>query len=155
MFDRKELQIITQLRKDARMHITKMSKNTRIPISTIYDRIKNNKCRLMTRNVTLVDFTRLGFSCRVSIILRLKKKQKQELREHLLKSFNVNSLFKINNGYDYMIDAVFKNVKEVEEFMDDIDEKFSVAELKTYYIIDEIAREKFLSDLLHIDLVCS
>lgn len=152
--DAKELQIVAQLRQDARMQITQISKNTRIPISTIYDRIKNNKAGLMTRNVTLVDFNKLGFSCRVTIALRLKKKEERDtVREHLQKNFNVNSLFKINNGYDYMIDAVFRNVKEVEHFLENIEEQFKVAEMKTYYVIDELARERFLSDPVHIDLL--
>ena len=153
MFDKKELEIITELRQDARRQITQISRNTGIPISTIYDRLKQNRSGLMLKNVTLVDFAKLGFGCRVSVALRLKKKQKEEVKEFLQKCFNVNSLFKINNGYDFLIDAIFKNVKDVEEFIEEIEDKFAVAELRTYYVIDEITREHFLSDKLHIDLL--
>ena len=153
MFDKKELEIITELRQDARRQITQISRNTSIPISTIYDRLKHNKCGIMLRNVTLVDFSKLGFGCRVNMALRLKKKAREEVREYLQTCFNVNSLFKINNGYDFMIDAVFKNVKEVEEFIEEVEDKFSVAELRTYYVIDEITREHFLSDRLHVDML--
>ncbi|MBU0461139.1 MAG: Lrp/AsnC family transcriptional regulator [Nanoarchaeota archaeon] len=153
MFDTKELQILTQLRQDARMQLTEISRNTKIPISTIYDRLKNNKSGLMLKNVTLIDFHKLGFGCRVNMALKMKKKERDAVRDYLEKCFNINSLFKINNGYDFMIDAVFKNVKEVEEFIEKLEEKFPIGELKTYYVIDEISRERFLSDPLHIELL--
>jgi len=153
MIDKKELNIITQLRQDARMQITQISRKTGIPVSTIYDRIKANKEGLMGQNVTLVNFSKLGFGCRVNIVLRLKKNDREQVRTYLKKQFNVNSLFKINNGYDFLIDAVFRNVKDVEEFIDVLKDKFLIAELKTYYVIDEITREKFLSDPTHIGLL--
>jgi len=155
MYDKKELDILVQLRNDSRMQLSKMSRTIGVPISTIHDRIKHNRTRLRQKNVALIDFNKLGFGCRVTMALKLKKKERTELKDYLSKFMCVNSLYKINNGYDFMVDAIFENVKEVEEFKEKLEEKFSLAEVKTYYIIEEILRENFLSNPLHVGVLMS
>ena len=52
-----------------------------------------------------------------------------------------------------MIDAVFRNVRELEDFIDKLEDNFRIKELKSYYVIDEIFREKVLSDPLDVGLI--
>mgnify|MGYP000102937993 CR=1 FL=1 len=52
-----------------------------------------------------------------------------------------------------MVEGIFKNVNQVEEFLDELDEKFTLTEVKTYYVIDEVSRETFLSDQLQVDMI--
>ena len=153
MVDKKELQIVAALRYDARMQMTQISKRTGVPISTIYDRIKSNRSGLVNKNTALVDFGKLGLGCRAYMALRTNKNQREAMREHLRGCFNVNSLYRINNGYDFMIDAVFRNVRELEDFIDKLEDNFRIKELKSYYVIDEIFREKVLSDPLDVGLI--
>jgi DNA-binding Lrp family transcriptional regulator len=143
---RKDLLILTELRKNARETLTNMSKRTKIPISTIYERIKNNNGGVITKFTSLVDFNRLGFSTRANIMLRVHKSSKTEIVKCLKKHHNTNSLYKINNGYDLLIEGVFRHLKELEEFLDMLDEKFELQEKQVHYIIDDIKRETFLED---------
>jgi DNA-binding Lrp family transcriptional regulator len=80
-------------------------------------------------------------------------KDRQKLLELLDKSRNVNSLRKINNGWDYMAEVVFPGVKEVEEFIETIEEQIRLKGRKVFYIIDEIKRESFLSNPSTVGLV--
>ena len=46
----KDLKIISYLRQNARMPLTKMSKKTQIPVSTIFDRLRTNEDDLIYKN---------------------------------------------------------------------------------------------------------
>lgn len=149
----KDLQILMELRKNGRAQLTEICKNTKIPVSTIYDRIKSSSEGIISKHVTLVNFDKLGFSTRASICLKCGKNSKTHLLETMLHHQNVNSIYKINNGYDFMIEVIFKNVKELEEFVEKLDENFTIKEKAIYYVIDEIVREVFFSDHLHLSMV--
>ena len=60
----KDMQILCHLRQDARMPLTKMSKKTHIPVSTIFDKIKTYENNLIVRHTTLIDFGQLGYNTR-------------------------------------------------------------------------------------------
>jgi DNA-binding Lrp family transcriptional regulator len=113
----KDLLIISYLRQDARMKLTNMSKITRIPVSTLFDKIKTYEGGLVKRHTALVRFDRLGYHAKTLIAFSMAPKDRQKLLELLDKSRNVNSLHKINNGWDYMAEVVFPGVKEIEEFI--------------------------------------
>jgi DNA-binding Lrp family transcriptional regulator len=145
--------MIACLRRDGRETLTKISRQTDIPISTLYDKLKSEKMNLIKKHTCLLDFSQMGFNTRASVSIKLGKESKEEAKEYLLKHMNVNSLYKINNGYDFMIEVVFRHLKELEEFMEKMEERFEVLEYKVYYIIDDLKREEFLSNPEHIKLV--
>tara|TARA_Y100000310_G_scaffold345334_1_gene463879 strand:+ start:1785 stop:2252 length:468 start_codon:yes stop_codon:yes gene_type:complete len=144
--------IIALLRENSRMTLTKMSKKTSIPVSTLYQRLKSYKEGIVKKHTALVDFNKLGFTARARVLLKVDKKKKEDLRKHLLTSQFTNELHKVNNGYDFMAELIFKSMKELEAYVDTLDEKFSIKEKKTFYIVDEIKEEGFLSkpDLIKI-----
>ncbi|MAG16041.1 hypothetical protein CMO88_03190 [Candidatus Woesearchaeota archaeon] len=153
MISKKDLVIITHLRKNCRETLTDMAKKSRIPISTIYEKIKRNEDRLIRKHTCLVDFTKLGFNTRAKIAIQANISHKKDLTDFLLKHQNINSIFKINNGYDYLIEGVFKNMVDLENFLETLQTKFKIKKQETYFIIDDIKREAFMSDPSTLDLV--
>ena len=143
MLKKKDLVLTAYLRQNSRASLTILSRKTGVPVSTIFDRLKTNK--IIVKNTALLDFSKMGYGARATILLRAKKNEKQKLKEFLMASFNVNSLYKVNNGFDFMFECIFKDIKELEEFVDTIDENFSVRSKEIHYIIDEIKKEAFLS----------
>lgn len=141
-----DLLIISSLRQNAREKLTEMSKKTRIPVSTIFDRIKTHEGGVIKKHTALVDFGKLGYNTRANIILKVNKNDREDMKEFLMKHSSINSAFKINNGYDFLIEAVFANIKEVEDFTDLLDEKFSIKSKQVFYIIDDLKKEEFLSN---------
>lgn len=144
--NQKDIKILTQLRNNARMNLTKMSKKTGIPISTIFDKLKTYPETIIKKHTTLLNFEELGYNTRAKILLRTSPEHKAELKEYLLKNPQTNSLFRINNGYDFMIEAIFTNIKEMEEFIEKIQQRFKIEKIEYYYIIDDLKRETFMTD---------
>ena len=151
MFKKKDLILTAYLRQNSRTSLTILSRKTGVPVSTIFDRLKSNN--VIIKNTALLDFTKLGYSTRANILLKAKKGEKDKIKEFLVKSFNVNSLYKVNNGFHFMAECIFRDIKELEDFLDLIDERFSVRTKEVHYIIDELKKEAFLSQPELIDLV--
>ena len=140
----KDLLIITHLRKNARETLTNLSKKTGIPISTIYENLKRNK--VIDKHTCLLDFAKLGFNTRAKILFKVNRDSRDALQEYLAKHQNTNNVYKINNGYDYLVESVFKNIKDVQDFLETVEEKYPIEEKEVYYIIEEVKREEFMSD---------
>ena len=144
---RTDQQILNFVRNNARTNLTTISRKTGIPVSTIFDRLRNQEGNTIKRFTALLDFTKLGYPVRVKIFLKASSKSRQDLRKFLLAHPNVNSLFRINNGYDYSVDCAFKNMRESEDFMDELEHTFQIENRKAYHVIDDLAQEKMLADI--------
>ncbi len=153
MFPKKDLLILSSLRQNARISLTNMSKKTKIPISTIFDRLKTHEKSIIKKHTSLIDFEKLGFNTRANICFKVDKEKRGAFREYLVRHQNINSVFKINNGYDFLVEAIFKHIKDMENFLEAIEERFDVRERKVYYLIEDIKREEFMSDAVSADLV--
>ena len=150
----KELLIMSLLRQNSRETLTKMSKMSHIPSSTIYDKIKTHERGLIKKHTCIIDFSKLGFNTRASISLKVGKGKKEGLKDYLIKHPNVNTIYKINNGFDYWIECIFKHIRDLEDFLEHLEDKFGVKK-QVFYIIDDIKREAFMSDPELLDLVSS
>lgn len=140
-----DLLFLAFLRQDARQTLTDISRKTRIPISTLYDKLKHQEKSLILKHTTLVDFSMLGYNCRAKILLSSVREEKDRLRSYLKEHPSINSLFKINNGFDFLAEGIFANVKELEEFMESLEQTFKLADRKTFYVIEDVKRECFMT----------
>ncbi len=152
MIDKKDLKIVSWLRRNSRENLTKLSRATGIPVSTIFDRIKSNSAGVVNRFTVLLDYSLLGFGARATLLVKAGS-EKHLLRDHLAKCFNVNSLYRVNNGFDFIAEVVFRDLLEVEDFVGELELKFGVREWEVHYWIEELRREQFLSDPAIADVV--
>ncbi len=153
MLSKKDFVVITHLRSNCRETLTSISKKSGIPISTLYEKIKRSEDGIITKSTCLVDFSKLGFNTRAKVVIQASASGKGELLSFLMKHQNVNSVYKINNGYDFMIEGVFRDMRALEEFLETIQERFKTKKQETFFVIDDLKRESFLSDPQAIDLV--
>jgi DNA-binding Lrp family transcriptional regulator len=153
MFPKKDLLILTELRTNSRETLTKISRRTNVPISTIFDKIKYYQGDLIKKHTILMDFSKLGFNARANIMIKVERNAREEVRNFLLNHYNVNSVFKISNGFDFLIEGIFKNVKDVEDFLDYLESKFKLEQVQTHYIIEDIKRESFMNNQELLDLI--
>ena len=147
----KDVKILACLRQNGRMPISKLSKKTGLPVSTIFDRLRSRNC--IERHVALLDFGSLGFSTKAIVLVRAPKETKDALHKYLSMHFHINNLCRVNNGYDYCFECVFKTINELENFLESLEEKFDIKTRTAFYIINEIRREAFLSDPNTAELV--
>ncbi len=143
---KKDIQIITELRKNARESITAMAKKTGIPISTIFDRMKAHQGSIILKHTCLLNFGELGYAARAKVTIKVDREVREDLKNYLRLHPNVNSLYKINSGYDFMFELIFASIRDLEGFMECLEEKYPIADKNIHYIIDDIKREEFMAD---------
>ena len=144
---KRDLLILSYLRHNSRMKLTDMSRESRIPVSTLFDRIVDFERRGIIRRLTsLVKFESFGYRGKALAVFSADKKDKVKLLQLLECNRNVNSLYKINNGWDFMAELVFPGLKEVEDFVEGLEEQVVLKNKKVFYIIDELKREIFMAD---------
>ncbi|MFA6461009.1 MAG: Lrp/AsnC family transcriptional regulator [Candidatus Woesearchaeota archaeon] len=139
----RHLQLISALREDSRRKLTEISKQTNIPISTLFDVLKEVQGSLVTKNTVLLNFFNLGYHAHAQVFLKVDQITKEELRKHLTLNPCVNSLYKTNNGWDFMIETVHKNIRELDDFLEKLNQRFPIKEQQIHYLIDEIKKEGF------------
>ncbi len=145
MIKKKDLVIASYLRQNARVPLTRLARKIGMPVSTIFDRIRSCQGSFIAKQTALLNFPQLGFSTRATVLLKVRKESKECLQDYLMNSFNVNSLYKINNGYDFMAEFIFRSIPELENFVESIDEQFGVKIKEVHYILDDLKRETFLA----------
>jgi len=141
MLTHKDLILLDKLRKNARKSLSKISKETRIPVSTLFDKLKKLENNIIIRHTSLVDFSKLGYSLKINFAI--KTREKQELRNYLMKNKHVNSLYKSVDDYFY-VEALFRNMKELFEFREYIEAHFKVEKIDEHHIIEDLKKEGFL-----------
>lgn len=141
----KDMLVISCLRRNARESLTAMSKKTGIPVSTLFDTIRYHQGSLIRKHATIVDFEKLGYSTRANIILKVSRKDRDAMKEYLVRNSFVNCAYKINNGFDFMAEVIFRNMSELEDFMETLEENFKISDKHVYYVIDDIKKEEFLA----------
>lgn len=144
MLKAKDLQLLACLRENSRQRLTKISRRTQLPVSTIFDKIGSYKS--FARFTTLINFSTIGYTAKVQLLLKAGRDDKDKLEEYLENSENINSLYRINNGFDYMAEGVFKTIRDVEEFLDRMESSFNIKDKVVHFVIDDIKRESFLSN---------
>jgi len=137
------LLILKNLRNNARKSFSNISRDTGIPVTTVFDNYKKlKKESVITRHTSLIDFKKLGFFFRNFVFV--KTRNKNDLLSFLKDHENVNSVFKIST-YDYMVDAVFPGIKEFYLFLDDLRD-FGLLKLELHDVIEHIKKEEFFSN---------
>lgn len=143
--NKKDLLILSNLRQNARETLTKMSKNTGIPVSTLFDKLKIKMDGIILKHTCIIDFSKIGYQTKANILIKVKKEQREKLREYILRENCVNSAYKVNNGYDFLMEGIFKDINDIEIFFERIEKEFDIESKEVYYVINEIKKEDFLS----------
>ena len=141
MLKEKEEILLKHLRQNSRKSLAQISKETSIPVSTLFDSLKRLESNVILKHVSLLDFLKIGYGLKINFAV--SSKQKQELKEFLMQNHNVNSLSSLVNGHDFYAECLFKDLKERTEFKEKL-EKFDITTLEETFIIEEIKKENFV-----------
>ncbi len=148
MINKKEILILSNLRRNGREKLTSMSQKTKIPVSTIFERIKNyEKNNIITKHSCLLNFSKLGFEFDVCILIKSNKEEKEKLKDFLLSKNCLNSIFKTSNSYDFLVEGIFRDMQELQDFLDNLENEFNLVRNDILYVINELKREDFLNNL--------
>ncbi|MBI2574400.1 Lrp/AsnC family transcriptional regulator [Candidatus Woesearchaeota archaeon] len=148
---KRDLLILCELRKNCRSSLTDIGRATKTPVSTVYDKLVSFRGKIIRKYSALMDFAELGFAVKANVIFGVDRSTKEEFSAYLEKHHSVNSLYRINNGYDFMAEIICRDISGFENFMDLLSSKFRIRDKKAFFIIGDIKREEFLADKDMID----
>ena len=79
--DRQDLRILCRLRVNSRETLTNISRETGIPISSVFDRLKRFEAiGIIKRHTSLLDMKKIGIHERLIILAKVEDKTKKDLR---------------------------------------------------------------------------
>jgi DNA-binding Lrp family transcriptional regulator len=146
-----DIKVLVNLRTDGRTPLTELSRKTNLPVSTIHDRLRKNIANGLIKPTVLFNFDKLGFDTRAQIMLTVEPAEKEKLLAHLKEHPNVNSLFKINNGWNVIMECMFKDMQSSENFVEKLEQEFQIKQKEVHYVLEELKREGFLTKPDHAD----
>lgn len=152
IINKNELEILSAFRKNARESLTTASRKLRVPVSTLYDRLRKYQNSVITKHTALLDFEKLGYNIRVILSFKTSLKDKSLVQTFLENHHRINSIYKISNDSDFLIEAIFKNLIELNQFSEKLEE-FSIKNKHEFYIVKDIKREAFLTTNEAIELI--
>lgn len=141
-----ELRLLGFFRRNARLALTKISRQTGVPVSTIFDKLRKYEGGIIQRHVALLDFQKLGYTTRANVFVKTQPENRVALAHYLKLHPNVNAAYRVNNGYDYLVEAIFRNIQEHEEFLETLELTQGVTDKEVYFVIGEVAREHFMTE---------
>lgn len=150
---KRDISMIPYLRQDARTTLTDLCRKTGIPISTAYERLKSLRKAGVLKFTALLDFAQLGFTTRIVVAVKVDREARDEFEQYLLNHLQVNSVFRVNNGFSYLMDSVFKDMREAEDFIESMEANFKLRKKMVFYVIGDLKSEAFLSDPFTLELV--
>ena len=141
MSSERTLHIIKHLRKNSRISLKELGRRTQIPVSTLFDKLK--EFPFIKSYTCLLNYKQLGYDLRLILLLKAQQEHKQALELFLKEQSSLNALAEVNNGYDYMAELFFRNIREYHKFL-----KLMQVYTKAYqeiFILNELEEEAFLS----------
>ncbi len=138
-------EFIKNLRKNSRSTLTQISRKIHIPISTLYDRLKNHEKDFITKYTTLIDFSKIGYTTKAQIFLKVPIENRIRLESFLNEHQNVNSVYLLNNKYDFLVEGIFENNQLAREFTDYLSTEFNLLDNEIIFIAKDIVKEGFLA----------
>jgi DNA-binding Lrp family transcriptional regulator len=142
----KETLLLSHLRNNSREKLTSISKKTGIPIATLFYLLKELEGNRYTKSTILLNFENLGYHSHAQIFLKVNREDKLKVRIFLEKQDSVNTVYKTNNGWDFIIETVHNNIKQLDKFIEKIDENFEIKNHQIHYLIEEVKKEDFMKN---------
>jgi len=143
--------VISNLRKDSRKNVTKISRRYGIPVTTLYDRMNHTQKRFVIKNTSLLNYPELGFPVVCHVAFVPNKASKHELLPFLMEHKNINSLYKVDFGTSLIAETVFRDITSLEIFLEQLERDYSASEIKTTHITQALKKEDFLNNVEHFD----
>ena len=144
MLGEKDLVVLASLRENARESLTRLSRQTGVPVSTLYDKLQAFKRHVVQRFTVLLDVRKLGFTLRTVVLVKAEPGRKDELLREVRKQIWVNMVQRVNGEYDLLVEAFFREMRDVEAFREAL-VTHGAERVDVLYTVEEVLREHFFS----------
>lgn len=134
-----EIKLLKHLRNNSRKPLAKISEETSIPTSTLFDTLKKLESNIIVKHVTLIDYVKLGYSLKANFVISVN--DRDGLKDFLNSCPNVNTLSSLVNGHFYA-ECIFKDMKEMSDFREKLN-SFEPTNIEENFVIEEVKKEGF------------
>ena len=138
----KEKEMIKYLRKGKRVNISEIARELNLPISTVRDRINRIEEKYILKRSSLLDYKKIGYSANVILAVKIDSK-KREFLDFLKEQKCINSIYRINSGYNFLFEVVFRDSLQLINWIEKIKALF-VLEIISFQILKVEEKEKFI-----------
>jgi Lrp/AsnC family transcriptional regulator for asnA, asnC and gidA len=144
---KKEMDIMVYLRSNSRHTVTQIGRKLGMPRTTVFDKIKKFKnLGLINKFTAIVDFDKLGHSVCAYVLLKCDAAKKEELGEALASSAHANNVVKLGNDFDFAAHLIFENMNDMHSYLNILEQKYGIREIKIFYIAKDLKREGFMAN---------
>jgi DNA-binding Lrp family transcriptional regulator len=143
LLNKKSLALLSCLRKNSREKLTKISRHTQIPISTLFDNLKALQGKVITRNTVLLDFSQLGFHAQAHVFVKVDRNSTDQFLKHLICNENTNNVHKVNGKWDFVLETVHKNLRDLDKFLEGLETQYGIQDKEIHYLVCDVKREGF------------
>jgi DNA-binding Lrp family transcriptional regulator len=141
----KEKTMLQELRKNSRAALTYLAYTAGMPLSSAYNKLKELESSVIKKHTSLLDFRKLGFNSWNKLVLKINRPQRNELKSFLLHHKDVNSLFEVNNDYDFLVETFHRDQIEFKHFLEDLHDQFDIKLVHHISVVNDLQRERFLT----------
>jgi len=121
MLDEVDKRILEVLEKDNRTPLRKISKQVKIPPSTVYGRIKRLRKRgVVRRFVTILNPKALGFLVLAFIFIKARAGMYSMVAEDLKEYPEILEIYEVTGDWDIIIKVIMRSYEELNTFLDKI-----------------------------------
>ena len=144
--DPKDLAILSCLRVNAREKLKKIAKDVKLPISTVYDRIKKmEKEGIIKKYSCLIEPKKMNHSIKTKIFFSIPGDLKTKFEAQEVNRPFLNSLFKLTGGeWNYMAEGFFQNIDHMCNYVEKLAKDYPESKHQIHYIVNELKQEDFL-----------
>lgn len=113
-----DIEIIRELRKDARQSFYDLAAKLKVAEGTIYNRVnKLQENGIIKSYLTDLDFVKLGYDLPVVIGISVRGRHLVEIEKEIAKEKNVSAVYDVTGEYDALIVGNFKTRDELDKFV--------------------------------------
>ncbi len=125
MLDKKDIEILKALSRNAKKTMMEISKETGIPITTVYNRIRRMEEKGIIKGTRpVIDYSMLGKKLSAIVKCRLDYSQAntegfniEKIAKNLTKKRCVEKAMIVTGDYDIILDCFFRDVDEMRDFL--------------------------------------
>ncbi len=139
MINKADYEVLSLLRRNARVKIVDLAEELSMPHSTAQLRIRRLQKTIIHKTCSVLNFSILEFPVRTLYLFSFpgKKRLSQELFTHC----SVNNAYRTTTGFDYCLDCYFRNVGESNKFNEQL-EKEGCKKISFFFVTEELKVEE-------------
>ena len=144
---REEMEIIRQMRSGKRLNVSRIARDLHLPISTVSDRIKRVEKKYVLKHSALLNNQSTGYFASAVLAIKASPEKKPEVLSFLAEQSCINSIYHTNSGYNFLVEAIFKDNLALLSWIEGIKFRFGL-EVVHFPILKVEKKETFVPELL-------